>query len=160
MKNIEGQFLGHGARIGIVVGRFNEFVTRPLLEGALGCLTRHHVESDDITVVHVPGGMEIPLMVKRMACSRRYDAVIALGAVIRGATTHFEHVSNFASNGSAQAGLDAGVPVLNGILTVESIEQAIERAGTKAGNKGWDCAMAALEMVDVLRQLDEHHQSV
>lgn len=160
MKNIEGHFLGKGCRIGIVAGRFNDFVTKPLLEGALDCFKRHGVEDDEITVVYVPGGMEMPLAVKRMANSRKYDAILALGAVIRGATAHFEHVAGFATNGVAQAGLDAGVPVMNGILTVESIEQAIERAGTKAGNKGWDCAMAALEMIDVVRQLDEWHKSI
>jgi len=159
MKNIEGQFLGQGCRIGIVVGRFNDFIGNALLDGALDCFKRHGVDDDEITVAYVPGGMEMPLVVKRMANSRKYDAILALGAVIRGATAHFEHVASFATHGVAQAGLDAGVPVLNGILTVESIEQAIERAGTKAGNKGWDCAMAALEMIDVVRQLDEWHQT-
>lgn len=159
MKRIEGKYLGQGNRIGIVVARFNDFITHALLKGALDCFHRHGVEDDDITVVFVPGGMEMPLAVKRMAQSRKYDAIVALGAVIRGATAHFEHVAGFATHGVAQAGLDAGVPVLNGILTVESIEQAVERAGTKAGNKGWDCALGALEMIDTIRQLDEWHQS-
>ena len=156
MQVIEGHYKGPGSRIGIVVGRFNELITRSLLQGALDCLRRHGVEEEDITVVYVPGGLEIPLTVQKMAQSRKYDALIALGAVIRGATAHFDYVASFATQGSANAGMDAGVPVMNGILTVENIEQSLERAGTKAGNKGWECAQGALEMIDVLRQLAPH----
>ncbi len=151
---IEGHFKGSGNRIGIVVARFNELITRALLSGALDCLHRHGVEKEDITVVYVPGGLEIPLAIQKMAQSRKYNALIALGAVIRGATAHFEYVSSFATQATAQAGLEAGLPVMNGILTVENIEQSLERAGSKAGNKGWECAQGALEMIDVLRQIN------
>ena len=153
MKEVKGSFEGKNKKVGIVMGRFNHFVSESLVDGAVDCLQRHGVNDKDITVVHVPGAFEIPLAIKKMAETKKYDAVIALGAVIRGATSHYDFVAGFSSNGSAQVGLDYGIPVLNGILTVENIEQAIERAGTKAGNKGWDCALAALEMINVLDQI-------
>lgn len=150
---IEGQFKGQGSRIGIVVARFNELITKALLSGSLDCLHRHGVDSEEITVVYVPGALEVPIALQKMAQSRKYDALIALGAVIRGATSHFEYVAGFATQATAQVGMDAGIPVMNGILTVENIEQSLERAGSKAGNKGWECAQGALEMIDVLRQI-------
>ncbi len=150
MNIIKGSFDGNNKKVGIVVGRFNHFVSDSLVEGAVDCLLRHNVKDENITIVHVPGAFEIPLAIKKMAKSVKYDSIIALGAVIRGATSHFEYVAGFSSNGTAQIGLEHEIPVLNGILTVENIEQAIERSGTKAGNKGWDCAMAALEMMSLL----------
>ncbi len=153
MNEIKGNFKTDNKKIGIVVGRFNNFVSESLLSGAIDCLVRHGINENDITVAHVPGALEIPLITKKMAESKKYDAIIALGAVIRGATSHFDYVAGFSSNGIAQIGLDYNLPVLNGILTVENIEQAIERSGTKAGNKGWDCAMAAIEMISLMDQL-------
>ena len=153
MSEIIGTFNGKGKRIAIIVGRFNEFVNESLLAGAKDALIRNAVSEQDITVIRVPGALEIPVIAKKCAESGTYDGIIALGAVIRGATAHFDYVSGFSANATAQVGVDTGIPVMNGILTVDTIEQAIERSGTKAGNKGWDCAMGVLEMISVLEQL-------
>ncbi len=153
MRVVEGHLNGEGRRFGIVVGRFNAFITLKLLDGAVDGLKRHGVKDDDITVVHVPGGFEIPLAAKRLAASGDYAAVICLGAVIRGATAHFDYVCGEAARGIGQASAETGVPVIFGVLTVDTIEQAIERAGTKAGNKGFESAEAALEMADLLENL-------
>ena len=150
MTVYEGKLVAHGARIGIVASRFNEFITAKLLGGAQDALLRHEVREEDIEVAWVPGAFELPLMAAKMARSGRYDAVLCLGAVIRGATSHYDLVCNEAAKGIASVGLETGVPVLFGVVTTETIEQAIERAGTKAGNKGYDCAVSALEMVDLL----------
>ncbi len=155
VKRIEGDFLADGARFGIVVGRFNSFVVDSLLSGALDCLRRHGVKEDKITVVHVPGAFEIPLAAQRLAATNKFDALIGLGAVIRGGTPHFDYVAGECSKGLAQVMLQLDIPVGFGVLTVDTIEQAIERAGTKAGNKGVEAAMSALEMVSMLRQLDK-----
>lgn len=152
---IEGKYNGEGLCIGIVASRFNEFITNKLVSGALDTLKRHNVEEDDIDIAWVPGAFEIPLIAKRMAGSGRYDAVICLGAVIRGATTHYDYVCAEVSKGIAQVAMNTDVPVLFGVLTTENIEQAIERAGTKAGNKGSDCAMAALEMAGLMEEFDD-----
>ena len=143
-----------GIKIGIVAARFNEFITAKLLSGAVDGLLRHDVREEDIQVAWVPGAFEIPLIASKLAKSGRYDAVICLGAVIRGATSHYDYVCNEVSKGIAAVSLETGVPVLFGVLTTETIEQAIERAGTKAGNKGYDCALGALEMVNLIRALD------
>lgn len=145
----EGSLQGQGRKIGIVVARFNSFISEKLLEGALDSLVRSGVNDSDIDVARVPGAFEIPLIVQKMAKSGKYDAVICLGVVIRGATPHFDFVANEVAKGSAQVMLDTGIPVLFGVLTTETIEQAIERAGSKAGNKGSDVAIAALEMVNL-----------
>ncbi|HNZ49043.1 MAG TPA: 6,7-dimethyl-8-ribityllumazine synthase [Candidatus Hydrogenedentes bacterium] len=150
---LQGDFLGHDKKIGIVVSRFNEFISSKLLAGALDALQRHGVADENITVAWVPGAFEVPLITKKMAQSGKYDAVIALGCIIRGATPHFDYVANEAAKGIGHVMLDTGVPVLFGILTTENIEQAIERAGTKAGNKGADAAMGALEMINLLEQI-------
>lgn len=155
MKVYEGKLVAHGARIGIVASRFNEFITAKLLGGAQDALLRHEVREEDIEVAWVPGAFELPLMAAKMARSGRYDAVLCLGAVIRGATSHYDLVCNEAAKGIASVGLETGVPVLFGVVTTETIEQAIERAGTKAGNKGYDCAVSALEMVDLLHTFAE-----
>ena len=147
---LEGNLQGTGRKIGIVVARFNSFISEKLLEGALDSLVRSGVNTDDIVVARVPGAFEIPLAAQRMAKSGKYDAVICLGAVIRGATPHFDYVAGEVAKGTAQVMLDVGIPVLFGVLTTETIEQAIERAGTKAGNKGSDVAIAALEMINLL----------
>lgn len=152
-KIIEGKFAGTGKKFGIVVSRFNVFITEKLLGGALDVLTRHGVADKDITVAWTPGAFEIPLVAKRMAASDKYDAVIALGCVIRGSTPHFDYVAGEAAKGVGQAAMQTDRAVIFGILTTDTIEQAIERAGTKAGNKGADAAMAALEMVNLLEQL-------
>jgi 6,7-dimethyl-8-ribityllumazine synthase len=152
-KFLEGQLRGEGKKFGIIVSRFNSFIAERLLEGALDTLLRSGAAGEDIDVVRVPGAFEIPLVAARMAKSGRYDAVICLGAVIRGATPHFDLVVNEASKGIAQAGLDSGVPVIFGVLTTDTIEQAIERAGSKAGNKGSECAQVAMEMADLLPRL-------
>ncbi|MFT8396073.1 6,7-dimethyl-8-ribityllumazine synthase [Propionibacterium sp.] len=154
MTTFEGELVADGLRIGIVAARFNEFITAKLLSGALDGLTRHGVADESIDVAWVPGAFEIPLVARQMAESGNYDAVICLGAVIRGATTHYDHVCAEVSKGIAQTGLATGVPVLFGVLTTENIEQAIERAGTKAGNKGFDCAEAAVEMANLLRAME------
>lgn len=147
----EGDLQGAGRKIGIVVARFNSFICEKLLEGALDSLVRSGVNTDDIDVARVPGAFEIPLAAQRMAKSGRYDAVICLGVVIRGATPHFDYVAGEVAKGSAQVMLETGIPILFGVLTTETIEQAIERAGTKAGNKGSDVAIAALEMANLLQ---------
>jgi 6,7-dimethyl-8-ribityllumazine synthase len=149
---IEGKLIGDGQRIGIVVSRFNEFITNKLLSGCLDTLVRHNVNQQDIEVIWVPGAFEIPLIAQKMV-QRGYDAVICLGAVIRGATPHFEYVSAEVTKGVAQVTLATGVPVVYGIITADTIEQAIERAGTKAGNKGVDAANTAIEMVNLIKQL-------
>ncbi|MGI6205765.1 MAG: 6,7-dimethyl-8-ribityllumazine synthase [Anaerovoracaceae bacterium] len=149
---IEGKLVAEGMQIGIVCSRFNEFIVSKLLDGCLDGLTRHSVREEDITVAWVPGAFEIPLAAKKMAESGRFDAVIALGAVIRGATSHYELVSSEATKGIAQSSLSTGVPIMFGIITTENIEQAIERAGTKAGNKGYDCALGAIELVNLFRK--------
>lgn len=153
MKVYEGALLGTGLRFGVVVSRFNEFISRKLLDGALDALARHGVAPEDVEVAWVPGAFEIPLVARRMATSGAFHAVICLGAVIRGSTPHFDYVASEVAKGIAHVGLETGVPVLFGVLTTDTIEQAIERAGTKAGNKGFDAALAAIEMANLLRLL-------
>ncbi len=151
MPNVyEGRISGEGKRMGIVVGRFNDFISNKLLEGALDALVRHGMNEADIDIVKVPGSFEIPLMAKKMGEKGRYDAVICLGAVIRGSTPHFEYVSAEVSKGVAQVSLESGIPVIFGVITTDTLEQAIERAGTKSGNKGWSAAVAAMEMADLV----------
>ena len=150
---IQGHLSAKGKKFGIVVSRFNEFISSQLLGGSEDCLVRHGAESKDITAAWVPGSFEIPLVAKKMAASKKYDAVICLGAVIRGATPHFDFVAGEVSKGIAHVTLETGVPVIFGVITSDSIEQAIERAGTKAGNKGWDAALSAIEMVDLMGKL-------
>jgi 6,7-dimethyl-8-ribityllumazine synthase len=150
-KVIEGRLDGRGMRIALVCARFNDLITERLLTGAQGALRRHGVAADDVTVVWVPGAVEIPLVTRQLAGSGEHDAVICLGAVIRGATGHYDQVANAVTSGLQRVSLDSGVPVVFGVLTVETIEQAIERAGTKAGNKGEEAAVTAIEVVDVLR---------
>ena len=151
MNVYEGSLVSQGIKVGIVAARFNEFIVSKLVSGALDGLKRHDVKDEDIHVAWVPGAFEIPLIASKMANSGKYDAVICLGAVIRGATSHYDYVCNEVSKGVAQAGLNSGVPVLFGVVTTENIEQAIERAGTKAGNKGYDCALGAVEMVNLIK---------
>lgn len=153
MKIIEGNLTAAGQKIGIVASRFNDFIVGRLIEGAQDCFVRHGGETDNLTLVYVPGAFEIPLTAQKMAESGKYDAVVCLGAVIRGATPHFDMVANESAKGIATASLKSGVPVTNGILTTDSIEQAIERAGTKAGNKGADAMISAIEMVNVVKGL-------
>jgi len=150
---IEGMLNGAGRRFGIVASRFNELITRKLLEGAMDCLIRHNADRDLITIVWVPGAFEIPLAAQKMARSKQFDAVICIGAIIRGSTPHFDYVAAEVSKGVAKVGLDENLPVIFGVLTTDSIEQAVERAGTKAGNKGWDAALSAIEMVDLFSKL-------
>ncbi|WIW71850.1 MULTISPECIES: 6,7-dimethyl-8-ribityllumazine synthase [Anaerosinus] len=150
---IEGKLTAEGLKVGIVVARFNEFITSKLLGGALDGLKRHGADDADIDVVWVPGAYEIPMLAQKMATSKKYDAVICLGAVIRGSTTHYDYVCNEVAKGVAQVGLASGVPTIFGVVTTENIEQAIERAGTKAGNKGYDGAMAAIEMANLLKSM-------
>jgi 6,7-dimethyl-8-ribityllumazine synthase len=150
---LEGNLTAKGFAFGIVASRFNEFITARLLDGALDALRRHGADEDKITVARVPGSYEIPLIAKKMAASHQYDAVICLGTVIRGATPHFEYIAGEVAKGVAMVGLDTGVPVVFGVLTTDSIEQAVERAGTKAGNKGFDAACSAIEMANLLREL-------
>ncbi len=152
-KVIEGHLSAKGRNLAIVVGRFNELISNKLLSGALDCIVRHEGNEDDTTVIWVPGAFEIPVVAKKIAASKKYDAVICLGAVIRGATPHFEYIASEVSKGIAQAGLETGVPVVFGVITSDTIEQAIERAGTKGGNKGWDAAMTAIEMADLLTKI-------
>lgn len=154
VKTIEGDFVNADGNYAIVVGRFNAFVVESLLEGAIDTLKRHGINEESIRVIRVPGAFEIPLAVKRLAAQKKDDAIIALGAVIRGGTPHFEYVSGESSKGVAQVSLDYDVPVANGILTVNSIEQAVERSGTKMGNKGAEAALSAIEMVSLLKQLE------
>jgi 6,7-dimethyl-8-ribityllumazine synthase len=148
MKTYEGNLVGSGLKVAIIVGRFNEFITSKLLSGAVDALKRHGVEDENVELAWVPGAFEIPLVAKKMASSNKYDAVITLGTVIRGSTTHYDYVCNEAAKGVSQASMSTGVPVIFGVLTTESIEQAIERAGTKAGNKGYEEAVAAIEMAN------------
>lgn len=155
MKTLEGKLVASGLKVGIVAARFNEFIVSKLVSGAIDGLTRHDVSDDDITVAWVPGAFEIPLIAKQMANSGKYDAVICLGAVIRGATSHYDYVCNEVSKGVAQVSLSANIPVLFGVVTTENIEQAIERAGTKAGNKGYDCALSAIEMANLMRVIND-----
>jgi 6,7-dimethyl-8-ribityllumazine synthase len=149
-----GRLTGEGKRIGIVVSRFNELITKQLLEGARDCLVRHGVDDGKIEVAWVPGAWEIPIALRRLGRTGRFDGLIALGAVIRGATPHFEYVSGGVASGVAQISAELDLPVSFGVLTTESIEQALERAGTKAGNKGWDAAIAALEMTNLLGEIE------
>lgn len=153
-KIIEGNLIGTGLRVAIVVSRFNEFITSRLLSGAEDALNRHGVDENDVTVAWVPGAFEIPLAAKKLAESGRYDAVIALGTVIRGATPHFDYVNSEVAKGVANTALQSGVPVIFGVLTTDTIEQAVERAGTKAGNKGWDAATSAIEMANLYKQFE------
>lgn len=153
-KTFEGSLIGAGLKFGIVISRFNDAIGKELLRGAQDALIRHGVAADDIDIAWTPGAFEIPLVAKRMAEGGRYNAVICLGVVIRGATAHFEYVAGQAASGIAAAALATGVPILFGVLTTENIEQAVERAGTKAGNKGAEAAMAAIEMANLLRALD------
>lgn len=155
MKKFEGRLVSENIKIGIVASRFNEFITSKLLSGAMDGLLRHDVKEEDIHVAWVPGAFEIPLIASKMVKSGKYDAVICLGAVIRGATSHYDYVCNEVAKGIAMVSLESGVPVMFGILTTENIEQAIERAGTKAGNKGFDCATGAIEMIDLIRNMDK-----
>ena len=150
-KIIEGALNAKGMRFSIVVSRFNDFINAKLLDGALDALSRHGAEDDNISIVKVPGSFEIPLVAQKLANSGNFDAIICLGAVIRGATPHFEYISAEVTKGIAKVTLDSGIPVSFGILTTDNIEQAIERAGTKSGNKGWDAALAAVEMVNLLK---------
>lgn len=154
IKVLEGKVVAkEGMKVGIVASRFNEIIVNKLLGGAVDGLVRHGVEEDNITAAWVPGAFEIPLTAEKMAVSGKYDAVICLGTVIRGDTSHYDYVCNEVSKGVAQVGLSSGVPVLFGVLTTENIEQAIARAGSKAGNKGYDCALSAIEMVNLLEQI-------
>lgn len=155
MKTFEGKLVSQNIRVGIVAARFNEFITNKLLNGATDALLRHDVQEKDIDVAWVPGAFEIPLIASKMAKSSKYDAVICLGAVIRGSTSHYDYVCSEVSKGIANVSLETGVPVMFGVLTTETIEQAIERAGTKAGNKGFDCAVAAIEMVNLIHEIEE-----
>ena len=154
MHTFEGKLVSQNIRVGIVAARFNEFIVNKLVGGAMDALLRHDVREEDIDLAWVPGAFESPLIAKKMAESGKYDAVICLGAVIRGATSHYDLVCNEAAKGIAHVSLDSGVPVLFGVVTTENIEQAIERAGSKAGNKGYDSAMAAIEMVNLVRAIE------
>ena len=153
MKTIEGKLIAEGLKVGIVVARFNEFIGSKLLSGAIDGLVRHGINDDDIEVAWVPGAFEIPVMAQRMAQSKKYDAIICLGAVIKGSTSHYDYVCAEVSKGVASVSLQFGLPVMFGVLTTDNIEQAIERAGTKAGNKGYDCALSAIEMANMFRQM-------
>ena len=152
-KMIEGQLTAKGKKFGIVISRFNEFISKQLLSGAEDCIARHEGNLDDITVAWVPGSFEIPLAARKMAESSKYDAVICLGAVIRGATPHFDYIAAEVSKGIANIGIETGVPVIFGVITSDTIEQAVERAGTKSGNKGWDAALSAIEMADLITKI-------
>ena len=154
MNKFEGKLVSKDIKVGIVAARFNVFITNKLLGGAEDALLRHDVKPEDISVAWVPGAFEIPLIASKMAKSGKYDAVICLGAVIRGSTSHYDYVCNEVSKGIASVSLETGVPVMFGVLTTENIEQAIERAGTKAGNKGFECAVGAIEMVNLIREIE------
>ncbi|MBW5456276.1 6,7-dimethyl-8-ribityllumazine synthase [Clostridium sporogenes] len=154
MKIYEGKLTAEGLKVGIIVSRFNEFITSKLLSGSIDCLKRHGAKEDNIEICWVPGAFEIPVIAKKMASKGKYDAVICLGTVIRGATPHFDYVSSEVSKGVAHVSLDKEVPVIFGVLTTDTIEQAIERAGTKTGNKGYDAAMSAIEMSNLIKILD------
>ena len=153
MKTLEGNVVANGAKIAIVGARFNEFIVSKLSSGAKDSLVRHGVQEEDITLAWVPGAFEIPLVAKKLAMSQKYDAVICLGAVIRGATSHYDYVCAEVSKGIATVSLESGIPVMFGVVTTDNIEQAIERAGTKAGNKGYDCALGAIEMINLTKQI-------
>lgn len=153
MRKLEGNIIGSEMRLGIVAARFNEFIVSKLVAGAEDALVRHGVDTDNVDIAWVPGAFEIPLIAQKMAGSGKYDAVICLGAVIKGATSHYDYVCAEVSKGVAQAGLSTGVPVIFGVLTTDNIEQAIERAGTKAGNKGYDVACTAIEMVNLMKNI-------
>ena len=154
MRVLEGKLVASGLKVGIVAARFNEVIVSKLVSGALDGLKRHDVKEEDIDIAWVPGAFEIPLIADKMAKSKKYDAVICLGTVIRGATSHYDYVCNEVSKGIAQVSLNTGIPVLFGVVTTENIEQAIERAGTKAGNKGYDCALSAIEMVQLIKEVE------
>ena len=154
MKLYEGKLVSKDIKIGIVAARFNEFISSKLLGGALDALKRHDVDENNIEVAWVPGAFEIPLIASKMAKSKKYDAIICLGAVIRGNTTHYDYVCSEVSKGVANVSLNSDVPVMFGVITTENIEQAIERAGTKSGNKGFDCAVGAIEMVNLIREIE------
>lgn len=153
MNTLEGKLVAQDMKVGIVAARFNEFITSKLVGGAVDGLVRHGVNEEDITTAWVPGAFEIPLIAGKMAKSGKYDAIICVGAVIRGATSHYDYVCNEVSKGIAQVSLQTDIPVLFGVVTTDTIEQAIERAGTKAGNKGYDCALSAIEMVNLIKQI-------
>ncbi|WOO37714.1 6,7-dimethyl-8-ribityllumazine synthase [Anaerocolumna sp. AGMB13020] len=153
MKVFEGNLIAKQIKVGIAAARFNEFITSKLLSGALDCLKRHEIEETDIEIAWVPGAFELPLIAAKMAASGKYDTVICLGAVIRGSTSHYDYVCSEVSKGIAHVSLTSGIPVMFGVLTTENIEQAIERAGTKGGNKGFDCASGAIEMVNLIRAI-------
>ena len=152
-KSVEGDLNGAGHKVGIVVSRFNDFITGRLVDGAVDCLVRHGVKDSDIEVVKVPGAFEIPMAAKRMIGKKKYHVVLCLGAVIRGATPHFEYIAGEAAKGIGALALEASIPVLFGVLTTDNLEQAIERAGAKSGNKGWETALAAIEMINLYKQL-------
>ncbi len=154
IRTVEGMIRGEGKRIAIVAGRFNDFITGRLLDGALDALYRHGVDRSGIALTWVPGAFEIPMVAKKLTATGKFDAVICLGAVIRGSTPHFDYVCSEVSKGIAAVGLQSGVPTIFGVITTDTIEQAVERAGTKAGNKGWDAAVSAIEMADLNQQLD------
>jgi 6,7-dimethyl-8-ribityllumazine synthase len=154
MKQIVGSFQGQGLRFAIVVSSFNEFITKKLLEGSIECLRKHGVEVENTTVAWVPGAFEIPVVAKRLALTDRYDAIVTLGAIIKGSTAHFDYVASQAAAGVASASHVTGIPVIFGILTTDTIEQALERAGTKMGNKGFESAMAAIEMANLMKQIE------
>ncbi|RDY21143.1 6,7-dimethyl-8-ribityllumazine synthase [Criibacterium bergeronii] len=153
MKKFEGKLVAQDSKVAIISTRFNEFISSKLVDGAVDGLTRHGMNDDEIDIYYVPGAFEIPVIASKLANSKKYDAVIALGAVIRGATSHYDYVCSEVSKGVANVSLQTGVPVLFGVLTTDNIEQAIERAGTKSGNKGYDCAICAIEMINLIKQI-------
>lgn len=153
MKQIEGNLIGKGHKYAIVVGRFNEFISSKLISGAIDCLTRHDTEKENIDIIWCPGSFEIPLIAKKAAKTGKYDGIICLGAVIRGSTPHFDYVASEVSKGIANTMLETMIPISFGVITTDNIEQAIERAGTKSGNKGWDAALSAIEMVNLIKQV-------
>lgn len=153
MKKFEGKLVAQDSKVAIISTRFNEFISSKLVDGAIDGLTRHGMNDDEIDIYYVPGAFEIPVIASKLANSKKYDAVIALGAVIRGATSHYDYVCSEVSKGVANVSLQTGVPVLFGVLTTDNIEQAIERAGTKSGNKGYDCAVCAIEMINLIKQI-------
>lgn len=153
MKIIEGELQAKGLRFSIVVSRFNDFITSKLLDGAMDALLRHGAKEEDVDIIRVPGSFEIPMVAKKMALKKTYNAIICIGTVIRGATPHFEYIAAEVSKGIASASLETGVPIAFGIITADTIEQAVERAGTKSGNKGWDAAITAIEMAQLIKKL-------
>lgn len=155
MKTLEGKLVSKEVKIGIIAARFNEFITSKLVGGAVDGLVRHDIPESDIDIAWVPGAFEIPLIASKMAKTGKYDAIICLGAVIRGATSHYDYVCSEVSKGIASVSLESGIPVMFGVLTTDTIEQAIERAGTKAGNKGYDCALGAIEMINLIREIEK-----